>query len=366
MKHILFSAVCSWSLYIFCGCSSHRVCDCMSTIQVDLSHLQEHLNLSSFIKDVNAIKLELPEPYFFGVITNVLFTDSTLFVVDKKQGSIFRFTKDGLFLNKIGCRGEAPGEFFSLHHVCVDDEYVYVSDINVRKVHYYMHDGTFVKSLAFSFDLVYDDFEILPDRKFLCYDIQGAKGESKIWVKSEKGEKEQTLLYHDAVFPFSYTDWSTITFRRRDNQIEVLDPITCSLYAIDSRTRKIEKIQCLVSDKKGLNSYKDVENLMDVQDEYACPSFVVNTENYLYSIWTISESPGLYSLYEKSRNKSCSFERQETDIAEYSIYPLPVSTNLPDVLMAISTDEYPSEYFPEALRNDISERMAVVYKMNFK
>lgn len=66
MKHILFSAVCSWSLYIFCGCSSHRVCDCMSTIQVDLSHLQEHLNLSSFIKDVNAIKLELPEPYFFG------------------------------------------------------------------------------------------------------------------------------------------------------------------------------------------------------------------------------------------------------------------------------------------------------------
>lgn len=38
---------------------------------------------------------------------------------------------------------------------------------------------------------------------------------------------------------------------------------------------------------------------MDVQDEYACPSFVVNTENYLYSIWTISESPGLYSLYEK-------------------------------------------------------------------
>lgn len=63
-----------------------------------------------------------------------------------------------------------------------------------------MHDGTFVKSLAFSFDLVYDDFEILPDGKFLCHDIQGRKGESKIWVMSEKGEKEQTLLYHDAVF----------------------------------------------------------------------------------------------------------------------------------------------------------------------
>ena len=42
---------------------------------------------------------------------------------------------------------------------------------------------TFVKSLAFSFDLVYDDFEILPDGKFLCHDIQGRKGESKIWVR---------------------------------------------------------------------------------------------------------------------------------------------------------------------------------------
>ena len=36
------------------------------------------------------------------------------------------------------------------------------------------------------------------------------------------------------------------------------------------------------------------------------------------------------------------------------------------VLIAISTDEYPSEYFPEALRNDITERMAVVYIMSFK
>lgn len=338
----------------------------MNIVQVDLSHPEERLNLSSFIRSVNTIKLKLPEPYFFGIITNVLFTDSTLFVVDKKQGSIFRFTKDGLFLNKIGGRGEAPGEFFGLHHVCINDEYVCVSDINVRKIHYYMHDGTYVKSLAFSFDLVYDDFEILPDGKFLCHDIQGRKGESKIWLMSEKGEKEQTLLYHDAVFPYSYTDWNTITFRRRDNEIQVLDPITGSLYTIDCQTKKIERTECLVSDKKGLNFYKGIDNLMDVQDEYAYSSFVVNTENYLYSIWTISESIGLYSLYNKSRNESYSFERQETDIAEYSIYPIPVSTNLPDVLIAISTDEYPAEYFPEELRNDISERMAVVYKMNLK
>lgn len=64
----------------------------------------------------------------------------------------------------------------------------------MRKVHYYMHDGTFVKSLAFSFDLVYDDFEILPDRKFLCYDIQGGKGESKIWVMSEGRERANSFI----------------------------------------------------------------------------------------------------------------------------------------------------------------------------
>lgn len=155
-------------------------------------------------------------------------------------------------------------------------------------------------------------------------------------------------------------------FMKRDNEIQVLDPITGSLYTIDCQTKKIERTECLVSDKKGLNFYKGVDNLMDVQDEYAYSSFVVNTENYLYSIWTISESIGLYSLYNKSLNKSYSFERQETDIAEYSIYPIPVSTNLPDVLIAISTDEYPAEYFPKELRNDISERMAVVYKMDLK
>lgn len=366
MKHILYILLSFWSLCTFSGCSSPEECDCMNIVQVDLSHPEEQLKISSFIGSVDAIKLELPEPYFFGVVTNVLFADSTLFVVDKKQGSIFRFTREGLFLNKIGNRGKAPGEFLGVHHVCIDDEYVYVSDINVRKIHYYMHNGTFVKSLTFPFDLVYDDFEILPNGKFLCHDIQGRKGESKIWVMNEKGEKEQTLLYHDAIFPYSYTDWNTITFRKRNNEVEVLDPITGSLYTIDSQTKKIEKTQCFASDKKGLNSYKNVEILMDVQDEYAYPSFVVNTENYLYSIWTISESAGLYSLYDKSRNMSRSFERLETDITEYSIYPIPVSTNLSDVLVAISTDEYPSEYFPEALRKNISERMAVVYKMSLK
>ena len=97
---MLYKLFCFWSLYIFCGCSSHRVCDCMSTIKVDLSHPQEHLNFSSFIKDVNAIKLELPEPYFFGVITNVLFTDSTLFVVDLKSATIIQYTIKGRFMSR--------------------------------------------------------------------------------------------------------------------------------------------------------------------------------------------------------------------------------------------------------------------------
>lgn len=348
------------------GCFSYKECVCRNIVQVDLSYPQDHLNISSFIKDVNAIKLELPEPYFLGVITNVLFTDSTLFVVDKKRGSIFRFTKDGVFLNKVGSRGEAPGEFLSLHHVCIDNKYVYVSDINVRKIHYYMHDGKYVKSLKAPFDLVYDDFEILPDGKFLCHDIQGREGESKIWVMNEKGEREQTLLYHNAAFPYSYTDWNTISVTGEGDGLQVFDPIAGSLYSVDSNTKEIEKNQCLVSDKKGLEFYKGVESLMNVQGEYAYPSFVVNGGNYLYSIWTVSESAGVYSLYDKKRNESYSFKMQKTDIPGYSIYPLPVSTNLPDVLIAVSTDEHAAEYFPEAYKKDLSERVAVVYKMNFK
>lgn len=54
------------------------------------------------------------------------------------------------------------------------------------------------------------------------------------------------------------------------------------------------------------------------------------------------------------------------DFVNYPMCPLPVSTNLSNVMVGIMTDEYPLEYFPEKYRYCVSEQTAIVYLMEFR
>ena len=347
------------------SCSSKKV-DKYNSIKIDLSCQDNALLVSSFIDTVKTIKLCLPDPYFFGIVTDILFTDSSLFVVDKKQCNILHLKMDGTFLNKIGNKGKAPGEFISLHRCFIGDKYIYVSDINTRRIHYYTHTGEYLKSIQSSFDLVYDDIVALPNGKFLCHDIQGNEGESKIWLMSEDGKKEQTFLYHKAVYPYSYTEWNTITTTPFDDILRIFDPITGCFYEYNYRTEKLKECECFVSNRKGLESFKSIETFENIDAEYAFPSFVIETNSFFYSIWTTSELIGLHVLYEKKEKNVRVSRRLSMDFVNYPMCPLPVSTNLSNVMVGIMTDEYPLEYFPEKYRYCVSEQTAIVYLMEFR
>ena len=367
MKQLSFIFILLFVILNICACSYQKEQKQKeNSIEIDLSHQDEKLALSSFISSVETIKLELPEPYCFGIVTDVLVADSSLFVVDKKQGNIFRFKIDGTFLNKIGNRGEAPGEFNRLHRCFVGNECVYVSDIDTRKIHCYTYSGKYVKLIASSFDLVYDDIVALPNGKFLCHDIQGCIEESKIWLMDENGKKEKTLLYHSAAYPYSYTDWNTISATTSNDELKIFDPITGSFYICEIETGDLKECQHLVSKRKGLNSFEGVELMGNIKEEYAYPSFVIDADNYLYSIWITSDPIGLHALYDKTGKEVHVTTRLDMDFPNYTQFPIPVSTNLPNTIMAVMTNEYPLECFPEQYRDDISEQTAIVYFMKFK
>lgn len=358
----LFIAILSFS-----GCSfEQKHQEQVSTVRVNLSSKEKRpLPLSYFISNVYTIKLKLPTRYFFGVITDILFTDSSIFIVDKKQGEVFRFKKDGTFLNKIGGKGEAPEEYHSLHRFFIGDEYVYISDMSIRKIYCYAHDGTYVKTISSRFELVYDDIEVLTDGKFLCHDIQGRKGEDKIWIMNEKGEKEKTLLSHENNFPYSYTDWNTIYHSDYKN-LEILDPITGTVYLYDAKKKRVMGVFHLCSEEKGLSAFKNIENYADIKKDYAYPSFIINGSNYLYSIWTTSGTTALCSLYEKKRKTYRVFDMPKMDFPGYSICPIPLSTNLPNAMVGIVTDEYPIESLPRQYKHGISEQEAIIIVMLLK
>lgn len=46
--------------------------------------------------------------------------------------------------------------------------------------------------------------------------------------------------------------------------------------------------------------------------------------------------------------------------------PIPIATNLPNFLFIVLTDEYPLEYFPKKYRGSTSERVVIMYLINFE
>lgn len=353
-------------LFFVCACSvkSDREYDC-PIVKVDLSTPQKSLVLTDIIESVELIKLELPDSLFFGIVSSVQCVDSTIFVTDKKQKCIFRFNKKGIFLNTIGARGEAPGEYRDITIFFVGNRYVYICDMGMREILCYTHQGKYVKSIAFGFDIVFDDITAISDSKFLCHQIQGEKGEPKIWILNDKGKIEKILLAHEDIYPYSYTDWCTINCTLKGEKWEINDPCSGVLYEYNAYTDTLREELCLVTDKKSLSDYEGKRQISKI-GEYSYYSVLVATKKYMYTIWHTSEKRPLFSILDK-RGKDVRVGRMpEMKFSDYLLYPLSVSTNLPNTLITVLTDECPDEYLPIKYRTADFDRVAILQIAIFK
>lgn len=66
--------------------------------------------------------------------------DSSFVIWDKKQSEVFRFSSSGTFLNRIGRRGNGPGEYVSIANVQVDKDKIIVFSMP-NKVLFYNLEG---------------------------------------------------------------------------------------------------------------------------------------------------------------------------------------------------------------------------------
>lgn len=336
-------------------------------IMTELSAPIDDFTVSSISDSVYSFVLQLPDPYFWGVVTDAYFKDSVIFVVDKLQGNIFRFKKDGTFLNKIGQKGGGPNEFSHLTDCFVDNEMVYVGDINTRELYCYTHDGEYVKTISFSFELIYDDIVPLSDGRFLCHDIAGYKDGGKIWIMGANGDMEKALLCHDAVYPFSSTPWSTIGYTEKEGVFLILDPISGTIYSYDSYADRLDKICRLVSDFKGLNSFAGSDLLLAIEDEYGYPVFSVASGDDVFSIWNTSESLALYSFTSILTGNSKAYTRMIMDMGGHTCVSLPITTNLPNKIVMAFTDEFLRDCNFQYDNNNMTENALLiqVFSLNF-
>ncbi len=68
-----------------------------------------------------------------------------VYVTDRYNGRIQKFTSDGMFVTKWGSRGTGDGQFREPHKIAVDDQgYVYVNDAENHRIQKFTSDGQFL------------------------------------------------------------------------------------------------------------------------------------------------------------------------------------------------------------------------------
>ncbi|MDR2776413.1 MAG: 6-bladed beta-propeller [Tannerella sp.] len=122
------------------------------------------LPFDSLFDDVFFVKLETTTNSLIGRISQILFVDGKIIVVDNEVAqNILVFAESGKFQNQIGTTGGGPMEYSRINCVALhpDNSMIAVND-NTKQLKYYAMDGTFVKSSALPYET--DNIEFLTDK----------------------------------------------------------------------------------------------------------------------------------------------------------------------------------------------------------
>lgn len=129
---------------------------------------EQEIKLSEVAKSVRVIPLETTEECLLGTDLKIYYGEEYIFVCDQRQpGAFYRFSKDGKFLNKIGCSGEGPEEYIRSLSFSVDEDKkeLWVVDSRGNNFVIYSYDGKFMRKIpihnAYTYQVVLRENDII-------------------------------------------------------------------------------------------------------------------------------------------------------------------------------------------------------------
>jgi hypothetical protein len=122
------------------------------------------------------IELNVNNDVLLGSVNNILYLKDYSCLV-KSLKELYYFNNDGSFKNKIGARGNGPGEYNEIGSIFLKNDTICVFDSNKKKILYYTPDNTFLfeKNLSNLYNIENDCFPraIFPiyDSKYLSANV---------------------------------------------------------------------------------------------------------------------------------------------------------------------------------------------------
>ena len=162
------------------GCSSNKKQEPISKSGVPVINLSEDVStvpsllLSEAAEKLEIVPLEMTDESVLSDITEMQVTDHNIWIDHGREFYIYRFSRSGKFLNKIGSIGQGPGEYTTYSTFLVDEDKKEVYIIaNTNGVLAYDFEGNFkrkivdIQTILQLFSSVYDQY-ILNNQKFFA------------------------------------------------------------------------------------------------------------------------------------------------------------------------------------------------------
>lgn len=341
-------------------------------ISLNLSSPEKELPLSYFIDSVRTLRLTLPDSLLFGSVLRIMSDGKNFYVADSKQHVVFRFNKNGDFLNTIGKRGGGPGEYTRLGRCFLGNNSVYIDDLNIRKIFRYTPEGEFVRDISFPFSMVYNDIVSLPNGNFLCNELSCSKKnpERGLWIMNDKGERVETILVKSEIYPYISSDFATLS-QDSNNVVYTYSPPSGEFYRYDFHKKDFRKTYQLRPDIKMLSDFKGHSEDFNLKIERADCTMAVEANNYLFALWlVIADKPqakSVYTLYDKQTGDVRCFSNLTIDSQKLFSIGTFVSSNIPNAIVCYLPDEYTQEKYPEEYKKlGMKENVLIVQVLHFK
>ena len=175
MKYILLLLVIT-----LLGCSSNKKQEMTSKLKIPVINLSKNVSsvpsllLSEVAEKLEIVPLEMTDESVLSDITEMQVTDHNIWIDHGREFYIYRFSRTGKFLNRIGSIGQGPGEYVNYLTFLVDEDKKEVYIIaNTNGVLAYDFEGNFkrkivdIQTILQLFSSVYDQY-ILNNQKFFA------------------------------------------------------------------------------------------------------------------------------------------------------------------------------------------------------
>jgi len=188
MKHKSYIHLILLQLIVLASCNQSQdgdyiKMDCTPTVETFISR----------IESISFCPLQTDDLHILGSNIDLLPVDDSFILVDRLNGSIFRYSADGSFLNQIGSKGRGPIEYVNIESVQWDSENeCLIVFSKPDKVLFYSKDGSFIKSDAvpnkglqsfYTENGVLTYYSYLPEMKYRAALL--SEGDIKPYIPSE-------------------------------------------------------------------------------------------------------------------------------------------------------------------------------------